>query len=135
MHIRFHASPSSHARLSLSLSLNASLPWIRIKFLVFAEWKKKKKERKRGKKGKEKNAAPSTIHRPFVKNYTSPTYDFKSASFSPPLFSPPLFSRLFLFFPVFSIFPNHGRRRENFLSVSLSSSSQLLNLASGKKIP
>ena len=90
---------------------------------------KKKKERKRGKKGKEKNAAPSTIHRPFVKNYTSPTYDFKSASFSPPLFSPPLFSRLFLFLPAFSIFPNHTDEGGRISSLSLS---LLLNFSTSR---
>ena len=90
---------------------------------------KKKKERKRGKKGKEKNAAPSTIHRPFVKNYTSPTYDFKSASFSPPPFSPPLFSRLFLFLPAFSIFPNHTDEGGRISSLSLS---LLLNFSTSR---
>ena len=135
VHIRFHASPSSHARLSLSLSLNASLPWIRIKFLVFAEWKKKKerkKERKKrkGKKCRSFNDTSSLCE----KLHLSHVWFQKRVVFPSSLLTSSILSSLPLSPRFFNLSESHGRRRENFLSLSLSSS-QLLNLANGKKNP
>ena len=120
--------------LTHAISLNAHSRGSELNFSCSrSEKKERKKERQ---KRKRKKAAPSTIHRPFVKNYTSPTYDFKSASFSPSPFSPPLFFRLSLSFSprLFNLCESRGRRmrKENFLSLS---SSRLLNLATGKKSP
>lgn len=111
--------------LTHAISLNAHSRGSELNFSCSRSEKKKKERRKERQKKKRKKAAPSTIHRPFVKNYTSPTYDFKSASVSPPPFSPPLFFRLSLSLspPAFSIFANHadaGRgRRISSLPLSL----------------